>query len=413
MINRLRRKFIIISAIAVVSVILLVFFFMTAFNISSMNKTVDTLADSVSNGGGRFPDFFDKDVPPKQPPNGDFQFDFITPETRFSTRYFTVWLNSKGEVTKIDIESIAAIDEKEAIDYAKSAVNDSEPRGWISNYRYKVSSPKGDVEVVFVDGTMNKAAFVQSTMSSAIVLICCALLVMMIIILLSKRVVRPIAESYEKQKQFITDANHELKTPLTLILANVDLVEAEIGDNEWLNDIRAEGNRMTGLVNQLVALSRMDEEKQSLNISELALDNIVSDISAEFQPLAEKKGKLLSTLVSSDVSINGDEVLIRRLVSILLDNAVKYCDAGGEICISLSGGRRTVLTVENTYKDVECVALDKLFDRFYRADKARKFTGGYGIGLSIAKAVVENHRGEICAYKKDSTHIGFRVIFKN
>ena len=413
MINRLRRKFIMISAIAVISVVLLVFFLMTVFNISSMNRTVDTLADSVSTGGGRFPDFFNKDTRPMLPPSGDFQFDFITPETQFATRYFTVWLNSKGEVTKTDTESIAAIDEDEAIEYAKKAVDDPEQRGWISNYRYKVSSTKSGTEVVFVDGTMNRAAFIQSTMSSAIVLICCALLVMMIIILLSKRVVRPIAESYEKQKQFITDANHELKTPLTLILANVDLVEAEIGNNEWLNDIRVEGNRMTGLVNQLVALSRMDEEEQSLNISELALSNIVSDVSAEFLQLAEKKGKSLISYVPPGVTVNGDEVLIRRLISILLDNAVKYCDAGGNICISLSSGRRTVLTVENTYRDVEGVELDKLFDRFYRADKARKFTGGYGIGLSIAKAIVENHHGEICAYKKDSTHIGFRVTFKN
>ena len=224
MINRLRRKFIIISAIAVVSVVLLVFFFMTAFNISSMNRTVDMLADSVSTGGGRFPDFFDKDTRPMQPPSGDFQFDFITPETQFSTRYFTVWLNSKGEVLKTNIESIAAIGEDEAIEYAKKAVDNPEQRGWISNYRYKVSSTKGGVEVVFVDGTMNRAALIQSTMISAIVLICCVLLVMIIIVLLSKRVVRPIAESYEKQKQFITDANHELKTPLTLILANIDLL---------------------------------------------------------------------------------------------------------------------------------------------------------------------------------------------
>ena len=170
---------------------------------------------------------------------------------------------------------------------------------------------------------------------------------------------------------------------------------------------------MTGLVNQLVALSRMDEEKQSLNLSTLAFSNIVSDVSAEFLPLAEKKGKSLTSYVAPDVAINGDEVLIRRLVSIILDNAVKYCDAGGEICVSLNGGRRTVLTVENTYRDVEGLEFDKLFDRFFRADKARRFTGGYGIGLSIAQAIVENHHGEICAYKKDSTHIGFRIIFKN
>lgn len=410
MINRLRRKFILISTVSVVSVVLLVFLVMTAFNVHSMNRTVDILADNVSKGGGRFPEFSDKEAKPERK-NGDN--DFITPETRFSTRCFTVWLDKNGEVEKVNIEFIVAVTEEEAVEYAKKAISGASKRAWISNYRYKISETQTGNEIVFVDGTMNKVSFLQSTMVSAVVLIGCAVLVLALIVLLSKRMVRPVAESYEKQKRFITDANHELKTPLTLILANLDIAEAELGKNEWLNDIRIEGHRMTELVNQLVALSNMDEEKQHLNACELSLSDMLLDMCCEFKSLAEAKGKRLFFEIEPNVILCGDEALLRRLVSVLLDNAVKYCDTDGEIKINLSKSKKIVLTVENTYKDVEAAELDRLFERFYRADKARSFTGGYGIGLSIAKAIVEKHNGEINAYKKDSTHIGFKVVFKH
>ena len=167
---------------------------------------------------------------------------------------------------------------------------------------------------------------------------------------------------------------------------------------------------MTELVNQLVALSRMDESGYQMNLSEVSFGELVSDTVSEFDSLAKSKGKSISANIDRRVTAVGDEALLHRLIGILMDNAVKYCDAGGEIKVVLSQGRRVVLTVENTYAAVGETDLNRLFDRFYRADKARKFTGGYGVGLSMAKAIAENHRGEITAYKKDNTHIGFRVI---
>ena len=167
---------------------------------------------------------------------------------------------------------------------------------------------------------------------------------------------------------------------------------------------------MTELVNQLVALSRMDEEGQPLNITEVALGKLVADTVTEFEPLAKERGKTITSSIDKEISYLGDEALLHRLVGILMDNAVKYCDQGGEITVNLHRGRRTVLTVENTYAAVDELELNRLFDRFYRADKARKFTGGYGVGLSMAKAIVEKHKGEITAYKKDAAHIGFKVV---
>ena len=411
MIYRLQRKFILISTVAVLSVIALVFGVILVLNISSMNKNMDMLADRVSEGGGRFPGSFGEMMPPdKKPPRNEQNFDFITPETPFSTRHFTVFFDKKGMVDQTFTESIYAIDEDTAIEYAEKVMDDGEERGWISSYRYKVFSTEMGYGVVFVDGSMSRSAMMQSMTIAGIVLLGCAALVLILIFLLSKKAVKPIAESYEKQKQFVTDANHELKTPLTLILANLDIAEAELGKNEWLDDIRSEGHRMTELVNQLVALSRIDEEGQPMNMTVVSFGELVADTVSEFEPLAKDRGKMLATSVDKAITYLGDEALLHRLVGILMDNAIKYCDQDGRISVTLRRGRRVVLTVENTYSAVGEIELHRLFDRFYRADKARKFTGGYGVGLSMAKAIVEKHRGEITAYKKDSTHIGFKVV---
>ena len=410
MIYRLQKRFILICTVSVLTVIALVFGVILVLNISSMNRNMDMLADRVSEGGGRFPGAMEEKLrPDKIPPRNEQNFEFITPETPFSTRHFTVFFDKQGEVARTNTESIYSITEETAIEYAESVIDDQDARGWIDNYRYKVFATEMGTGVVFVDGSMSRSSLMQSMTIAGLVLLGCAALVLILIFLLSKKAVKPIAESYEKQKQFITDANHELKTPLTLILANLDIAEAELGKNEWLDDIRSEGHRMTELVNQLVALSRMDEEGQPLSITEVALGKLVADTVAEFEPLAKERGKALISNIDKAIYYCGDEALLHRLVGILMDNAIKYCDQGGEITVNLHRGRRTVLTVENTYASVGELELNRLFDRFYRADKARKFTGGYGVGLSMAKAIVEKHKGEIIAYKKDEKHIGFKV----
>ena len=413
MIYRLQKRFILICTVSVLSVVALVFGVIVALNISSLNKNMDVLADQISEGGGRFPGSFHEGFKPdKLPPKNEPNFDFMGPETPFSTRHFTVLFERSGDVARTIMESIYAITEEQAIEYAEEILDGDKERGWISNYRYKVFSTGFGTGVVFVDGSMNRSAMVQSMAIAGVVLLVCAVLVLALIFLLSKRAVKPIAESYEKQKQFITDANHELKTPLTLILANLDIAESELGKNEWLDDIRSEGHRMTELVNQLVALSRMDEENHALNLADVALGKIVADTVSEFEPLAISRGKTMGANIDSDIIYHGDEALLRRLVGILMDNAIKYCDYGGDIVVTLHCNRHIVLTVENTYAAVDELELNRLFDRFYRADKARTFKGGYGVGLSMAKAIAEKHKGEIVAYKKDATHIGFRVTLK-
>ena len=411
MIYRLQRKFILICTASVLTVVFLVFGVILALNISSMNRNIDILADRVSEGGGRFPKNFNESFKlHKRPVKDEGNFDFITPETPFSTRHFTVLFDNEGNVTQTNTEAIYSISDDTAVEYAKKVIKNSDERGWLSNYRYKIFSLESGTGVVFIDGSMSRSVFTQSITIAGCVLLGCAALVLLMIILLSKRVVKPIAESYEKQRQFITDANHELKTPLTLILANAEIAQDELGKNEWLDDITAEGQRMTELVNQLVALSRMDEENSKLNIVQIPFGQLVFDTVSEFESLANGRGKKLSLSIDRSIVYLGDEMLLHRLVGILLDNAVKYCDEDGEIKVTLEKRRRIILSVENTYAAVEEIELNRLFDRFYRADKARKFTGGYGVGLSMAKSIAEKHKGEITAYKKDKTTIGFKVI---
>ena len=410
MIYKLQRKFILICTASVLVVVTLMFGIIFTLNISSMNKNMDELTDRISANGGRFGITTEEPKHDIKPPKNKLNYNFITPETPFSTRYFAAFYNKNGAVVRTQTDSIYSITEEQAADLAQKVLSTDKERGWISSYRYKVFYNDFGYGVVFVDGSVSRSAFMQSTSIAGIVLIACSTLVLILVSFLSKKVVKPIAESYEKQKQFITDANHELKTPLTLILANLDIAEAELGPNEWLDDIRSEGHRMTELVNQLITLSRMDEEGHPMNVIEVSLGELVADTVSEFEPLVKDRGKALVASVDKKITYLGDEALLHRLIGILIDNAIKYCDQGGEISVTLRRGRRVLLTVENTYVAIDEIELNRLFDRFYRADKARKFTGGYGVGLSMAKAIVEKHKGEIIAYKKDSTHIGFKVV---
>lgn len=407
MIYNLRKNFIKISALSILIVFSVIFAGIAVTNRIQLNSTMDTLVDVIAENGGHFPDFNRQS--PQMPPNRDHSL--ITEETKFSTRFFTVWLNSQNSIVQLNTDAIFSVDKEQIVDYTVKALNKHKERGWIEGYRYKVFNYSGGRAVVFVNGEMNSAVSNRFVIVSFIVLACSGFMLVLIFIILSKRVVKPIAESYEKQKQFITDANHELKTPLTLIMSNVDIVEEELGKSEWLDDIRSEGQRMTKLINRLVSLSRMDEEQNPLQKENFDLTDVVYDVASEFVQLAFENNKILYCLAQPKVMYKGDEAHIRQLMSILLDNAVKYCDTDGEIHIDLTEKHHPVITVENTYADVDNIELDKLFDRFYRADKARTYDGSFGIGLSLAKEIVNKHGGEISVYKKRNT-IGFKVELK-
>ena len=225
-----------------------------------------------------------------------------------------------------------------------------------------------------------------------------------LVVLLSRMVMKPVQESYEKQKSFITDAGHEIKTPLTIIDADATILEMDCGeDNEWIKDIRAQVARLSSLTKDLIYLSRMEEEKPQVQMIDFPLSDVITETAQSFQSLARVQEKTFTVDVEPMLNLCGDEKAIAQLISILLDNALKYSDEKGTISLrAYAKGRSVCIEVFNTVEKVDTSELGRLFDRFYRADKSRNSqTGGYGIGLSIARAVVEAHRGRITASSAD------------
>lgn len=405
MIYKLRRKFIKICILSFIAVFIVLFLSILLVTTVQTNRSLDMLADVVSSNNGTFPQwnkFNDAPNPPPMP-NG------LNMESPFTTRFFTVRFDSDGNVLSADIQSIASVSRDEAIAYAEKALERPNQRGWVGDFRYKRYDTASGKAVVFINGLSSRQSSRQFMLAASLVFAASSIVIIFLVILISRKAVKPAAESYEKQKQFITDANHELKTPLTLIRTNLDIMETEMGANEWLADIREEARIMTELVNRLVSLARMDEENTKLPKETFSLSEVVLDTVSAFAPHINRQHKKLVTEIPDDIPYHGNEAAIRQLISILMDNAVEYCDPDGVIAVTLRGGKHPAVLVDNTYTAVDSIELERLFDRFYRADKARTYGGGFGIGLSIAKAIVEKHHGEIRAFSFGGTMIRFQA----
>ena len=405
MIYRLRKKFIKICTLSFIGVFLVLFFSIYLSTSWQTASSLDTLADIVSDNDGSFPDYHELEAGgnPNAMPSG------VILESPFTTRFFTVRFLASGQLSSVDIRSVASVTREEAVQYATAVLQGEQERGWMGDFRYKRYNTEKGTAVVFVNGANMKEANQNFLFAASAVFIGGSLVVLLLVVLVSKRAVKPAAESYEKQRQFITDANHELKTPLTLIRTNLDIMESEIGANEWLSDIREETGMMAELVNRLVTLARMDEKQTKPDVRPFNLSEALNEMVSAFSSAIESQRKELQVHIPPSVIYTGDEAAVRQMVSILMDNAVKYCDAKGVICVTLHEGKHPVLTFDNTYAAVGKIELNRLFDRFYRADKARLYGDGFGIGLSIAKAIAEKQHGTITAWKIGEDAIRFQV----
>ncbi|MBR2667864.1 MAG: HAMP domain-containing histidine kinase [Oscillospiraceae bacterium] len=335
-----------------------------------------------------------------------FNAPVLSPEAPYESRYFSVVLSEDGTIIAADVGQVAAVDAGTAGEYARAVWESGSERGFYGDYRYAVSDEESGTRIVFLDRGRVLSDFRTTLLASVAVALAGLAAVLVLLILLSKRIVRPVAESYEKQRRFITDAGHELKTPLTVIGADAELAELECGENEWLADIKRQTLRLTDLTNDLIYLSRMDEERP-LQMLPFPFSDVVEETAQSFQSLARTQGKAFQTDIQPMISCTGDEKALRQLVSILLDNALKYTPPEGSIALGLERRSRNIrLTVSNTTaRPVETEQLNRLFDRFYRADDSRSSkTGGYGLGLSIAKSIVLAHRGKIRAETPDGGH---------
>lgn len=466
MIKTLRKKFI---AIAMLSTALVLFIIIGAINIANYintNANLDARLELIAYNGGTFPDMNDDgnapaapdnstelpDAPaadifqasddsaapdnstapddsaapddsmvPPAPDSGSYFDDQygrhgIDKETPFETRYFSVLLYENGNVSTIDTGKIASVSTSEAGSYAASLYDKGKVKGFIDQYKYlsvSTTNTNGDnmVLYVFINCSKELMTIRTNALASIGISIIGLLVVFVLVCFFSKTVTKPMAESYEKQKRFITDASHEIKTPLTIIDANTEVLEMMDGENEWTVSIRKQIARLTALTEKLVFLSRMDEDSTRLEMLEFNISDAILDTAMPFETVAESKGKTLDISVAPDINYTGSETNIRQMVSLLLDNAIKYSSENGSIRLNFStNGKLKTLSVWNTVDEIETGKLDYLFERFYRIDKSRNSkTGGFGIGLSVVQAIVQAHNGKVSAKSEDGKSIEFTI----
>jgi len=222
-------------------------------------------------------------------------------------------------------------------------------------------------------------------------------------------------EAYDKQKQFITDASHELKTPLTVISANAEILALSYGQNEWSDGITRQANTMRNLIGQMIQMAKMDENDTVLEVERFNLSDAIYDTAMSFEALAAHRALRLHIEIAPNISILGNEASVRQVAAILIDNAIKYCDANGEVSTVLtSTGKRggAMLTVTNSFSAINTLDTEHLFDRFYRGSKARESSNSFGLGLSIAKSIMEQHKGTLVCCKRSENQIQFIATFK-
>jgi len=400
MIRRLKKRLILMTGLSLFSLLALIVMGMNLINYHSITREADDLLTLLTQKKGPFssaphPKENVSDQANRFPPH-------FSAETPYESRYFSVSFPSDDvENANINLTHIKEIDRETALEYAKKVEKKGKDKGFLGNYRYFFSSSDDSCQITFLNCRKQLNAYRRFLISSCAISLIGYLAVMLVVCLLARRIIQPIAESYEKQKRFITDAGHEIKTPLTIIRANADLLEMDLGeDNESLLDIRRQAMRLSELTEQLVYLAKMEETESSLSKISLSLSQVVEETSAPFIMLCESQGKTLLCQIDPNLSVVGNEIALGQLVSILLDNAVKYSPTGSTIHLSLSHDRNAaLLSVQNeSLASYDKEQLSRIFDRFYRPDHSRNSeTGGHGIGLSIALAIVSSHGGKISA----------------
>lgn len=414
MIRRLQRKYIAAAMLSLLAVLIVLVALINGLNLYNTVTEADrTLALLAENGGG-FP--MHEWMTDSQPPDewrGGRRND--SGELQFQSRWFSVTLDETGAASACDLNHIATVDETTAVEMATAAQARGHFKGFSGSYRYIGVPSNGATQWIFLNCERELGTFRDFLLVSCLISLGGFLAVSALFALLSRRIVRPIAQSYEKQKQFITDAGHELKTPITIIRADADILEADAPGNEWVADIRMQTERLKALTNDLIYLSKMEEENQKPLMIDFPLSDVVQETAQSFAAVAKAQEKTLTIDVQPMLSMCGDEKAIGKLVSILLDNAMKYSGEHGAIEVRLERtGRANRLVVRNTAEMGEKGSMDRLFDRFYRADASRSSaTGGFGLGLSVAKAVTEANKGHIHAVSPDGHSLIVEAVFPN
>ncbi|MCI8767809.1 HAMP domain-containing sensor histidine kinase [Schaedlerella sp.] len=413
----LQKKFV-ITAMAAISVLLLILLgAINGLNFWQTDRQTDRLLETLTRQAAAaprsepgmlpFPDMSGKREP------GDFFSPPVTEDHAMSARYFCVWFDREGSVARTDIGRISSVSGEEAKEYAEKIYEQGKESGRLNRFEYRrMPARDGQGELLlFLDTSAQRYALLLVLALSAGIGILCWFGMLLLVILLSNKAILPIARNLEKQKQFVTDAGHEIKTPLAIIMANTEAMELCGGETKWSRNIKAQTARLGGLMQNLLVLARLDEGVWELPASDFSMSRLLEEALPTFCESAALKNVMIEAKIGQGIELHSNRENLLRLVSILLDNAVKYVPKGGEIAVTLKRqGRETLLQVENDCEELPVDEPEKLFDRFYRGDSARtQKSGGYGIGLSAAQAIVENCKGEIRAEYRGDSRIVFTV----
>lgn len=421
MIGKLKKKFIGYTMCAVIAIFTVIILGINGLNLFRTVNELDLVTQIIVNTDGRFhrngtrpPSQF----PDNRAPNSSREERFMddNKEMPFATRFFLVKLDGDMNILEVNTEKIASVEEEQAEAIAKVIIKKHKTLGWYDSMRYRVAETDSGYSLAVLDANAQIKTLLSILGITLAVSIAATVVLFVIIYNIAGRVIRPISESYEKQKQFITDAGHELKTPLTAISANSEILKMTYGENEWSDAIDRQTEKMRRLVIQLISLSKMDENAVHPASEPFSLSDAAYDSADAFKSVAAKRSITVSTDINDGVTVTNDENAVRQLVSIIMDNAVKYCDEGGTISLALKsekhffGKNRVSFIIANDYADAESFEQDKVFDRFYCGDKSHTSEGSFGLGLSIAASLAESCGVGIRA-DKDKSKVYFTLTF--
>lgn len=374
------------------------------------NRQADQITAMISENNGTVPQLKDYKQQQKNSQAFERYFNNYNEDSSYRTRFFRIFLDEDKKVTNVNMDHIAAVDVKKAVRMTKMAMLRRGKVGLVGSYRYRKEYKDSQVRsIIFLDCKENQSFYhlaVTITITVSTLLTC---LITVIFAIASKRAVRPFEINSNRQKQFITDASHELKTPLAIISANAEVLQYKGDGNEWTQNIIDQTKHMGKLINQLLVLAKLDEVQEKSEKQEADLKLLLEETIEPFEEVATQKKVTLKLHLEEGVTIRVNREQIAQLVSILTENAAKYVNDGGKIVWRLTKTQHgAVLVVKNT-TEKELPDTKRMFDRFYRSDSSRSSkTGGQGIGPSIAKKIVDSHKGSITAKAGDGM-VTFRV----
>lgn len=374
------------------------------------NRQADQITAMISENNGTVPQLKDYKQQQKNSQAFERYFNNYNEDSSYRTRFFRIFLDEDKKVTNVNMDHIAAVDVKKAVRMTKMAMLRRGKVGLVGSYRYRKEYKDGQVRsIIFLDCKENQSFYhlaVTITITVSTLLTC---LITVIFAIASKRAVRPFEINSNRQKQFITDASHELKTPLAIISANAEVLQYKGDGNEWTQNIIDQTKHMGKLINQLLVLAKLDEVQEKSEKQEADLKLLLEETIEPFEEVATQKKVTLKLHLEEGVTIRVNREQIAQLVSILTENAAKYVNDGGKIVWRLTKTQHGVVLVVKNTTEKELPDTKRMFDRFYRSDSSRSSkTGGQGIGLSIAKKIVDSHKGSITAKAGDGM-VTFRV----